>query len=119
MYGVWLCVACVTADLRLQSTWDRSFLALSDALTMYREKHPDEYATLVIDEPTSCFPMSLSQPETQTAFAHNVLNDLKWLGVHHGCDKKAVQVIYSSSSAAIACLGMRLNPNCGLFLCGV
>lgn len=94
----------------LRTEWDRSFQALSDALTMYREKHHHrgEFATIVIDEPTTCFPRALSMPETQSKLARIILADLAWLGVHHGCDKQTARVIYASSSAAVESLSMCL-----------
>ena len=92
----------------LRSSWDRSFQALSNALMMYREKHPDEFATIVIDEPTTCFPRALSMPETQSKLARIIVDDLAWLGVHHGCDQQTARVIYASSSAAVGSLSMSL-----------
>jgi hypothetical protein len=92
---------------QLQSQWDRAYLALHSALSLYRERHPGQYATIIIDEPTDCFPKCMSDSPNHSAvglFKRQVLNDLAALAVYYGCDQKAAHFVFATSSSAARAL---------------
>ena len=92
----------------LQSNWDRAYRALCDAIEMYGRLHPDTYATIVIDEPSACFPQALTLRTEHCDVSDRVIRDLTHLAVYYACDKPIARVIFASSSAAVERLGMLL-----------
>ncbi len=112
---VCVCVCATGADVIsdkirvsiLQSEWTRAYYALRGALKLYHERHPDSYATIVIDEPTACLPSSLSgladmqRGEGADKLKLSILSDLAVMAVYFACDYPTARFMFASSSAAI------------------
>ena len=100
--------------------WKRAYKALSDALVMYKQLHPDKFATIIIDDPSGCFPSALSVSKERYDLSDRIISDLTTLAVIYSCDKPTARVIFASSSAGVerlsACgVGIVLLTSCSRY----